>query len=154
MAELPGASKTELRRRAPAAYSWLYRHDPEWLAGHSPSRAVRSVPPNRVNWGPEDLAICARLDGVANALRADEPPRRITLAAVERGLGRPRCISDRKAKLPLTVARVADLVEAVGAFQQRRLAWVQAELERCGEPAPVWKVRRRAGVAPGEAAGG
>lgn len=154
MAELPGASTTKLRRRAPAAYSWLYRHDPEWLASHSPARAVRAAPRDRVNWGAEDLAICARLDGLANALRAEDPPRRITLAALERRLGKPRWISDRKAKLPLTVARVAGLAEAVGAFQLRRLAWAQAELERCGRTAPVWKVRRRAGVAPGDAAGG
>lgn len=154
MAELPGASKTELRRRAPGTYSWLYRHDPEWLAGHSPARAVRAAPGYQVNWGAEDLAICARLDGLAHTLRAEDPPRRITLAALERGLGKPRWISDRKAKLPLTVARVAGLAEAVGAFQLRRLAWAQAELERCGRTAPVWKVRRRAGVAPGDDAGG
>lgn len=50
----PQASKTALRRFAPATYSWLYRYDRAWLHQHSPPVQKPVSVNNRVDWQERD----------------------------------------------------------------------------------------------------
>lgn len=145
----PSEGTAALRRRAPAAFAWLYRHDRDWLRNHSPDRQVRTPRP-RIDWSALDQEICARVEDAALVVRARIPPERITFVALERVLARSRWIADRKSKLPLTAARMGQTAETTADFQLRRLAWVRAELSREGGPVLEWQARRRAGL-PGSA---
>lgn len=141
----PAAGKAALRRLAPAAFAWLYRHDRDWLRDHSPARQARR-PRSRTDWSAIDSDLCARVDAATRAIRTRTPPERVTFVALERVLARAGWIADRKAKLPLSVSHMARALETTHDFQIRRLAWVRAEVAREQSTAPEWRVRRRAGV--------
>lgn len=149
----PGATRTELRRHVPAAYSWLYRNDREWLRLHSPERLIRTPPRPRIDWDKQDEILYQAIRDAAQVLREMQPPQRVTLAALERQIGRPRWISDRKAKLPKTVALISELSETTDAFRMRRVSWVRAQLVTRHGDVPEWKVRRAAGVRPRQRGG-
>jgi hypothetical protein len=42
-----GTGTKQARRQAPAAYAWLYRHDRDWLAEHTPTPTARASNPTR-----------------------------------------------------------------------------------------------------------
>ncbi|SEA63582.1 TnsD family Tn7-like transposition protein [Rubrimonas cliftonensis] len=141
----PTLSRKALRTRLPAAHAWLRRHDPDWLATHSPQLRRRTRGRARVDWAATDRALAADIGRAATRLLAQAPPVRITCASVERALGRPGWLAPRRAKLPLSDAAVRAVSEDVGAFQARRRLWAEGTLLAEG-PAPDWRVRRLAGL--------
>ncbi|WP_333834431.1 TnsD family Tn7-like transposition protein [Rubrimonas sp.] len=138
----PSLSRKALRQRLSATFAWLRRHDRAWLEAHSPQPTRRPAPGPRRGWAAEDAALADALREAAAELKARVPPVRITLAALERMLGRPGWIAPRRAKLPLTAATVVALAEGLDAFRRRRFAWAQAEHPE----APLWRLRRYAGL--------
>lgn len=108
-------------------------------------RATRSARPPRarVDWTEMDRALVVRLRSAAAEILAIRPPRRVTLAAIERGLGRPGWLGKRLAKLPASVKALEEVTENVDAFRRRRVRSIHAELGPDAEP---WMVMRRAGL--------
>jgi hypothetical protein len=99
-----------------------------------------------VDWETVDGSLAAEIAAAAEQLKAAVPPVRVTVAALERAVGKPGWIGPRKAKLPRTMAALAELIETVESIQARRLAWAAAAFAAEGDSAPDWKVRRRAGL--------
>jgi hypothetical protein len=100
----------------------------------------------RADWQAIDGSLAAELRNAACRLKQEQPPQRVTLAALERRLGRPGWIGKRKGKLPQAVAALERAVETLDGFRLRRVFWAAAELERRGLPAQAWRVRRLAGL--------
>ncbi|MFD1626631.1 TnsD family Tn7-like transposition protein [Azospirillum griseum] len=142
----PQLGRKALARRLPAEHTWLYRHDRAWLDAHSPLSRLRSPPRNRMNWAAVDQAMAHALRQTAEQILSQSPPMRVTLAELERQLGRPGWAGKRRAKLPETQATLADVTESVEAFRLRRIAWAREALERSEGSAPAWKVHRLAGL--------
>ena len=141
LAKEPGLGPTMLRRRLPAEFAWLYRKDQDWLRNHRPAAAPRGAPGARVDWEAVDGGLAADVAAAAARLHAAAPPTRVTVAALERAIGRPGWIGPRKGKLPHTMAALAELAESVEAFRARRLAWAEAAL---GADGALWRIRRLA----------
>lgn len=141
----PTLSRKALRARLPAAYAWLRRHDPAWLEANSPPPRSRGPGAPRVDWSLVDKGLAAAVGRAATALLSQNPPVRITLASLERAIGRPGWIGPRRGKLPLTAECVRAAQEDVAAFQARRFSWAQATLLTQSD-APEWRVRRLAGL--------
>ena len=78
--------RKQLRRLLPAEFRWLYHHDRDWLERNSPARRKGAV---GHNWAAIDRDLEAALREKANALRQEEPPRRITVSELERRIGMP-----------------------------------------------------------------
>ncbi|MGY0835756.1 TnsD family Tn7-like transposition protein, partial [Azospirillum argentinense] len=139
----PQLGRKALAHCLPAEHTWLYRHDRAWLDAHSPASASRTLPVARVDWAAADHDLATALREAAEAIVSLVPPVRVTLAELERRLGRPGWVGKRRAKLPETLAVLASNIESVEAFQLRRIAWAKA-LERSDGLAPAWKVHRLA----------
>jgi hypothetical protein len=142
----PDLGRKALAERLPAEHAWLYRHDREWLDGHSPPLIVRPPPKPRIDWAAADHQLAEDLLVTAERIRSRVPPVRVTLAALEREIGRRGWIGPRRAKLPATMTTLSTATESVEAYQLRRIAWARGELETACGAAPAWKVRRLAGI--------
>ncbi len=145
-----GCGAGELRRRAPAAYGWLYRNDRAWLRAETPV-ATRRPRRERVDWPARDAALAARVpETAAELLRRGGRPVRVTRLALGRALGASEMIGCHAVRLPSTVAAIATATESAEAFASRRLQWA-ADLYGAERRVPRWwqLVRRAAlGRAP------
>lgn len=144
--EEPELGVTALRRRLPAEFAWLYRHDRDWLRQHQPAPAPQGPHAARVDWGTLDHRLATDIAAAAAQLKAADPPVRVSFAALERAITRPRWISDRKGKLPRTVAAIEAMAESVEAFRIRRHAWAKVTLGAEGRDMAPWRIRRFAGL--------
>jgi hypothetical protein len=142
----PELSRKQLRSHLPAEYAWLYRHDQPWLRRQPPLPCHSAAPTIRRDWPTLDAATAAKLSDAAVALRATTPPVPVTRAALQRALGRPDWIDRRRRQLPLAATTLGKLVESLGDFQKRRIAWVAEELRHRNQPVLAWRVRRLAGL--------
>ncbi|PWC35274.1 TnsD family Tn7-like transposition protein [Azospirillum sp. TSO22-1] len=142
----PELGRKALADRLPADHTWLYRHDRDWLEAHSPPPTIHWIPGPRADWPLIDRSLAANLRVAAGTILGRIPPVRVTLAELERHVGRRGWISKRYAKLPETVATLTEVTESVEAFRLRRVGWARHELEATGATASPWKVRRLAGL--------
>lgn len=138
----PHLKRKALADRLPNEHAWLYRHDRTWLDAHSPAPAVRPPPSAREDWTVIDQDLAVALQQAAEAILILVPPVRVTLAELERRLGHPGWIGNRRPKLPQTLAMLASVRESVEVFQLRRIAWACDALHRSGESISPWRVRR------------
>lgn len=143
-----GASKTALRRMAPAVYAWLYRNDRQWLEQNSPQARQPLAQNHRVNWQERDEQILAVATQAVNNFLVAEKPIRITVSRVAKGIGQLALIEQHIDKLPLTKAYLDSVVETIEDFQVRRVQWAAKQLDRQGESIEYWKVIRIAGLRP------
>lgn len=99
----------------------------------------------RLDWKNIDREYAVEFRRKAKEVRSLEPPRRVTIGAIEARLGRRDWLSKRVKKLPLSVLAAAEVAEDTKTFQSRRLEWhAQRAIER-GLMDP-WIVLRRAGL--------
>lgn len=141
-----GMNRKELRGANSADWTWLKRHHPRWLEEHSPDAIHRSAPKPRKNWSKIDATISPSITAAASTIRHLIPPSRITMAAIERELGRQGWFSPRLQKLPLCKAKLAEEKEHLEVFQLRRVAWARESLLANGQSARPWQVHRLAGL--------
>jgi hypothetical protein len=140
---------TELRKRMPASYMWLYRNDRAWLYAQLKglSRWPR-VENRRADWAARDVDLAKAIRSAAHAIRASkQAPVRITLSELGRRTGRPSWLEKHRAKLPICTIVLQGALETVPEFQARRLEWWDRYLtEKEGlTPAPS-RLRRLAGI--------
>lgn len=145
----PAWPRKQLAKGYPAEFSWLYRHDRQWLQENSPAPLERGGSPGRVDWPMVDQHVAGSVRAAAEMVKAIKPPVRVTLIEIERRLAKPAWIGKRAGKLPLTIAAVGEVVERLEDFQLRRIAWAAHELEMQGLPAQAWRIRRIAGLPKG-----
>lgn len=158
-----GKSMNFLRARQPSLYWALRRHDPVWLAKHTPSRAHGRVNRKRsVNWLERDRVFLRQLRSAFSQAFASSPcPERITpfflwsklpVAALQRQSHRlPRCARfiRRVAESPLAYAlrrlpHVARQLRTEGKSMTRTNLCKGASLppRLCGHPSIVGLVDR------------
>lgn len=150
MAANPDAGTTTLRRRALAAYSWLYRHDRGWLTEHRPNpvrQGNRGARHNRVDWGTRDGWLCEEVRAAAGRLRRRAGrPVAITATAIARESGYGALLESHLDKLPKTRAALQALVETRGAYAARRVEWAVSTWQAEQGPPSRWQIVKRAGV--------
>ncbi|MBM0744582.1 hypothetical protein JOY44_23735 [Phormidium sp. CLA17] len=144
----PLASKTALRRLAPAPYIWLYRHDREWLNQNSPLTQRPVYENNRVNWQERDEQILTQLREAVQRLLSIEKPIRITVSKVAKAIGQVALIEQHLDQMPQTKTYLDSVVESIEDYQIRRVRWAATLLDQRGEEVLSWKVVRMAGLRP------
>lgn len=113
----------------------------------SPKNAVCArQPQSKVDWEKLDANLSTRVRSVADHLKNQVPPVRVTTLRIERSLKGRGWISKRTEKLPKVMSCLTTLTESLTTFQQRRVTWVIQEMDLANEPLQVWKILRRAGL--------
>ena len=147
--QYPDMGRTALRQTAPAVWTWLYRHDREWLMAHQPPTlpTLRPERRNRVDWNQRDRDCAAQVAAiVARVKQQQDPITRITARAIFRELDHSSWFERHRDKLPLTIQAISSVVEDRTAFALRRLNMVAADFWRTGRPPKPWELLRVAGI--------
>ncbi len=138
----PEASKTTLRRFAPAVYTWLYTPDKDWLNQNSPAlqKPVPSVA--KVDWAERDRQVLDKVKDAVRSLQGEDKPARITISRVGKTIGKLALVEKHLDQMSLTKAYLESVTETVEDFQIRRIKWAIKQLDDCGEEILRWKVVR------------
>ncbi len=97
------------------------------------------------NWFAIDIWLARRARAAAIVIAAEEPPVRVTFAAVERKVASRDWVQKRRTKLPQTVASIVNAVETTDGFRRRRLDWLVSDAPAAGDLRPC-DVLRAAGL--------
>ncbi len=141
----PDAGRKELRRLKPGLYAWLYHHDREWLAAQQAASRT-SWHPVHHDWRSIDEQWVRRVSDIAEEIRQESPPRKVTLAEISRRTEKPTWLPDHLRHLPDTHACLRRLRDSDASFQARRVAWAARQLTASGQPLVEWRIRRKAGL--------
>ncbi len=135
-----------VRQQIPQVYTWLYRHDLDWLEQHLPPRK-RPEPPRRIDWAARDTRISQLIPEAVQKLHLQpERPRRITIAAIGRAIGYMAMIQQHLDLLPLTAAALTEAKESRTGFAIRRIQWASAHFNKQGRVPERWELVRLSGV--------
>lgn len=149
----PAATRTELRRSAPALYARLYRADRAWLLEQSCPRYPRA-PVTRIDWDGRDRELVERVAAVIDGIRSRVPEVRASRCRVLGELQVRSLLALRGAKLPRTRALLAQRCETAQDFQLRRLERVLTEKPAESRLLADWALLRVARINPGRLADG
>ncbi len=139
-------SKTEMRKLTPDVYTWLYRHDRQWLNNNSPKLKQPRALVERVDWNVRDRKILTRAKSAVEQLLKEDKPVRITIGKIGASLGLKALLEKHLDKLPRTKAYLESVKETAEDFQIRRVKWAVEELDRQGEEIVEWKILKLAGL--------
>ncbi len=64
MQQYPNDSRTQIRERFKREYTYLYRHDREWLLKHLPKKRRQTCANTIVDWSARDNDYCAKIKKV------------------------------------------------------------------------------------------
>ena len=120
----PQTGRTALRIEFGQIYTWLYKHDVEWLKAHLPPRTYNPQGVEK-DWKSRDVEYAQAVRLSAKRFR-DAPgrPVRISKFAIGNDIGQPAIILKSLHKLPLTAIALASVVESYEDIAIRRLWWV------------------------------
>lgn len=145
--KMPDACQNEIRNELPAAYTWLMRHDKDWLVEHPKKRKKRGGSKKYRDWAEKDEKSAHAVPRAAMRLRASTgKPVRITIAALLREAGLPAYFPRKRKYLPKTKAAVDREIEDTTQYHIRKMRWAERELMERGEPAVRWRILRLAGI--------
>lgn len=140
-------SITQLRAREKGTYTWLYRHDREWLKENSPHCTISFGHQQRINWTERDQEVLAKIICAAEVLKqSNTKPIRITPSRLGRNTGLLPLLQKCLVKLPLTAQYLQETTEGIKQFQLRRIRWAVDMLSLKGVEIKVWQVMRIAGI--------
>jgi len=142
-------SKTELRKLSPGLFTWLYRHDNDWLMNNSPAPAKKKYVNNQVDWTERDWQLAQITLKVINSIKNNsDKPLRITISLIGRKTGKLSLLQKHIDKLPQTKKLLDKYCETIEEFQIKRVTYAAQELRNRGE-LTEWRLIRAAGLRPG-----
>jgi hypothetical protein len=143
--EHPRATRQELARLEPSARTWLMRHDRDWYESVSPdARRYRPGTPPRHDWSALDGQLAEAAVQAREELLRQEPPVRISKAALLRRIGLPGWRSGYDLlQMPRLNAVLDELCEPLEQYYPRRLRWAASEIESTGLPVTRTRLRHR-----------
>ena len=141
---MPGAKRDELRRVASSTYTWLLRHDKNWLMAHPKEQCSRGGNKTFADRAQQDLLLSSRVHAAAQALRAMKgKPIWITKTRLAKQMGLAIKLLP---ELPMTQKAFERETESQMDFRLRKIAWAENELASQGKPAVRWQVLKLAGI--------
>lgn len=135
-------SRNNLKKLDEGVYTWLIRHDKDWLDNSTPTIKNHYA---SMDWGSRDEELLTQVKEVVRKMKVGKPER-IRWTTIGGKLGINGWFSKRKDKLP-KVKEYLDLVEeTLQDFQMRKIKWAIEELESEGIIISKWKLIEKSGV--------
>lgn len=141
---MPGAGRNEIRKMVEATYTWLLRHDKDWLMEHCNEKRPTGGNKTFADRTKQDLIYSGKVHAAADALRcAPGKPVWITKTRLAKQIDLlPRLLPE----LPLTQKAFDQEVESQMDFRLRKIAWAERELASQGKPAAKWQILKLAAI--------
>lgn len=138
----PKLSRNNLKKLDEGLYTWLIRHDKEWLDNNAPAIKNHNPP---IDWNQRDEELLPQVKEVVSKMQ-DGKPERIRWTTIGGKLGINGWFSKRKDKLPKVKAYLDPIEETLQDFHIRKIKWAIEELESEGESISKWKLIEKSGV--------
>lgn len=145
----PQLSRTEVRNLMKKQYTWLYRHEREWLMKNLPHHIAKSkieYKPNRVNWNERDVQIYNTIRTDYETLMNSGKLVRITKSLLGKRTGYRSLLDKHIEKLPMTSQLLKQICESIEDFQKRRIKIVAEQLYKNNGSFKRWELVRAAGI--------
>ncbi len=110
------------------------------------SSGVKKPASARRDWNEIDRVCIVKLSPLPPFILKKSPPVRLTLAELDRHIGKRNWLLTHQHLLPLTRAFLERTLESLENYQHRRIRWAILELELAGGPVTAWKVLRKIGL--------
>lgn len=147
----PEASRTVLQDKFPVSYRWLKENDCEWFNAHLPDplRVSKQNVRQQVDWSSRDKELAQAVRKAALDFKnAPGRPIWLTKTAITKKIGIRKLVSGNKAKLPLTIKVLDEVVETQEEYAMRRLKWATELFQQEGVCPPRWLLLLRASLKP------
>lgn len=104
----------------------------------------------RVDWEKRDLQLSWEVEEACKKLTDNQrtKPIRITIASVEKHIGKLSLLEKHKNRLPVTMKILAEHLESVDQYQIRRIQWAAEQMHN-EFPIKRWKLIKLAGIRSG-----
>lgn len=142
----PGLSRTELRRKFPKQYMYLYRNEKSYLESMLPKIQRQNKPTTSVNWSKRDQQYVQRIKRLYLNLIQEPKPIRITKSVLGRRLGILANLERHLDMLPKTNKLLHDITESVPEFQLRRCYKIIDELLKQDSTIDLWRIQGVAAI--------
>lgn len=142
----PNDSRTKIRERFKKEYTYLYRHNREWLFKKLPNKRRQTSVNKIVDWSARDDEYCIAIKQLYKELLALERTVRVTKSLIGKRLGVLSNLEKRLHKLPKTSKLLNKVTESVPQFQIRRCCKIIDRMLQDEEPVILWKVQRMGAV--------
>lgn len=144
--EFPNENKTNLRRIDMSTYTWLYRHDNEWMKKNSPTKKVGNRKEQLIDWNSRDAEILISVKvAVYEMKKSGDKPERITITAIAKKINKVTLMQKHMGRLQKTKEFLHNNIESLEEFQLRRVKWAIKELSKDGD-VKEWDVIIKAGL--------
>ncbi len=143
----PNGHRIDLVKADRPAYTWLNRHDNDWMLENSPQKTKPQGATIYKEWASIDIELqCLVDDAVIQIKNTEGKPERITKASICRYM-RQKCIIDRNSKsLPMTMNKINVNIESTQGYRLRKIEWAKNEFDKEGKPAIPWMILKKAGI--------
>lgn len=121
--ENPNFSRTELRNSIEPIFSWLYKHDPEWLKQNLPVRKKYEFTKQYVDWNKRDKEASCKIEVLAAELKGlPGRPVYVSMTALYRKLKINNLVKNPHL-VPLTMKALNTFSENYEEYAFRRIEW-------------------------------
>jgi hypothetical protein len=145
----PAAGVKALRIVVGAAYTWLYRHDRDWLRANTAAKLhnIAQRRDSRVDWPQRDRTLANAVTAEVARIHFSKTNVRISATRLLRATGMDASSRRNMERLPMLKLAIAKHAEDDEAFYKRRRALAQAELVKKGYAEPAeWRIQHVSGI--------
>lgn len=132
--------------RSGAIYTWLYRHDLDWLKSNSPKCTKIRLPKQRIDWKQRDWEILSELQSLESTGKLPNLRGRTSKTWIFKQLSKQSLFEKHSNQLPMTMEYIERASETIEEFQMRRIAAIAAKLYANNELITDWLIFRKAGI--------
>jgi len=135
------------RKRNPALYIWLYRHDREWLLQINERNSLgHSTPELRLDWASLDKSVMDLIIKTVEKLKKENYKGRITKSLISKIIcAQHHLLGKNVEKFPLSTRALNSNVESIDQYQHRKILETINELKSTNQ-LKGWKIMRKAGL--------
>lgn len=142
----PELSRTEIRNLCQKEYTFLYRHDREWLFEALPKGNLQCGSKGHIDWDKRDHEVLWQLHKAHSDLMNRVKPIRISKTSLGKAVNKLSLLEKHLHKLPCCEKFIHKVSETKQQFQIRRSQIILQRMKEEDLPLIVWKIQREAGL--------
>lgn len=142
----PALSRTEIRGLCQKEYTFLYRHEREWLFEVLPTGKVQIGSTGYIDWNKRDQEVLSQLQKARIDLLNREKPIRISRSSLGKAIVNLSLLEKYLDKLPCCKKFIDEVSETKQQFQLRRCQIIVRKKQEEGLPVIEWRIQREAGI--------
>jgi hypothetical protein len=145
MRKNPKSGITELRKKKPALFAFLYRNCKEWLQKQKYHKS-RPTSKLRINWKVRDLEILQKLKIARSNVLKNKPKKRVTRTLLLTMVKKEKMFFNNQEKLKNCVEYLSKIHESKYFHRKKRLVLSALQMKDEKVEITYWKLLRKAGL--------